>query len=115
MRFHSSCLLVATFALIVSAGAGCSVVGEDVGESSAELSNVLHVPEGAERKANFLGMRAQLSIDLHGQEMFFNATDPVGRFYAHGDWAFFQGIIEGADGNRTPIDYANSTYADDVA
>lgn len=84
-------------------------------EASSELSQILHTPEGAERKAIFAGMRAQLSVDLNGQEVYLNATDPVGRFLAHGEWAYFEGILEGPNANTTPIDYANSKYAQEFS
>jgi hypothetical protein len=57
-------------------------------------------------------MLEHIKPDIHGQELFFNDVDPPGRFLVRGDWAFFSGILEGPNGNATPIDYANSVYRD---
>jgi hypothetical protein len=116
MRFVSRSLSVVTLGLMFGVPtAGCASVNEGTGESSSELSAVLHEPQGAERKAIFEAFRAQLSIDLHGQQVIFNANDPVGRYKAHGDWAYFEGILEGPEGNTRPIDYQNSIFKDDAA
>jgi hypothetical protein len=95
--------------------AGCASVADDSESSTAELSTTVHEPQGEERKAILAAFRDKLSSDLHGQTVIFNATDPVGRFLAHGDWAYFEGILEGPDANRTPINYANSIYKDEAA
>src|SRR5262245_24281550 len=106
--FSSRSLFVAFVGLVLSVPtAGCAASRDDVAESAAGLSSVVHQPQGDERKAIFAGLREQLTIDLHGQTVIFNSTDPVGRFLAHGEWAYFEGILEGPDGNTQPIDYRN--------
>jgi hypothetical protein len=105
--------LVLTFGLALAVPAmGCSVGEGDSSTSASEL-NTLHEPQGEERKAIFAAFRTKLDKDFHGQRVFFNSTNPKGRFLAHGDYAYFEGVLEGPDGNRTPIDYANSEYAKD--
>src|SRR5262245_34574868 len=98
-----SYLVVAVSLLVGIPAAGCTAAGEDSASSASEISTVLHEPQGDERKAIFAAFRAQLTADLHGQQVFFNSTTPVGRYQAHGDWAYFEGILEGPNGNLEPI------------
>src|SRR5262245_3228150 len=99
-------LLVLSLGLALGViGTGCASATDDVEQGSSDLTQALHEPQGTERKAIFDGMRAELSADFHGQTLAFNATDPAGRFFAHGDWAYFEGIIEGPNSNTQPIDY----------
>jgi hypothetical protein len=71
----------------------------------------LHEPEGAERQAILAALRERIAPDVNGQATFFNAADPPGTFLVHDGWAYFDGIVEGANGNAQPIDYRNSVYS----
>ncbi len=108
-------LVLGFLVAIGSFGAGCASPTDDTGASEAELSQTLHEPRGEERKAIYAAFREHLSADLEGQAVLFNSADPVGRFQAHGDWASFEGILEGADGNVKPINYQRSVYRDAAA
>ncbi len=112
--FSRSSLVVCAGLMLGIPAAGCSVASESSEDSSSAISTVVHEPQAAERQAVFAAFRAQLAIDLHHQTVAFNATNPVGRYQAHGDWAYFEGILEGPDGNHQPIDYANSTYSQEA-
>lgn len=106
-------LLSAGLGLLVACATGCSAGSEDDSASSeAAVSEGLHEPQGDERKAIFAAFREVLTPDLDGQAVVFNNTDPVGRYQAHGDWASYEGILEGADGNTKPINYSKSIYKD---
>src|SRR6185295_17528198 len=70
----------------------------------------LHEPQGDERKAILHALHAVIDPQLNGQSCVFNNTDPVGLFLEHDGWAFYQGIIEGPNGNITPINYKGTIY-----
>jgi hypothetical protein len=105
-------LLSVSLAIVVPA-AGCASSSDDDATAEASLTAGLHEPQGAERKAIFAAFRKELDVGFNGQAYFFNATNPVGRYLVHGDFAYFEGVLEGPDGNRTPIDYANTAFATD--
>src|SRR5436190_1975715 len=112
--FRSS--LVVIFGLAIGGpAAGCSSIGESTEEAAASITAGLHEPQGAERKAIVEAFQHKLSIDLYGQETFFNVGLPGGRFLVHGDWAYLEGLIEGPNGITKPIDYDHSVYADEFA
>lgn len=97
--------------LALATAAGCSSTTDDASSSEAAVSSAgLHEPQGDERKAIFAAFREVLTPDLHGQAVVFNNTNPAGRFQAHGDWASYEGVLEGP--NATTINYSNSIYRD---
>jgi hypothetical protein len=100
-------------ALVTSTGVfsvGCSASTDEGDESSAAVSTGVHEPQGDERKAIYDAFRPRLTKELNGQSPIFNSKDPAGRFQAHGDYAYFEGILEGPNGNVTPLNYKNSIY-----
>ena len=105
----ASSLLLASTSL--SIGCASEAAPEDDATAAAELATGLHEPQGDERKAIHAAIRASITSSLHGQAVIFNSTDPRGRFQAHGGWAYYEGILEGPNGNAQPIDYKNSEYA----
>jgi hypothetical protein len=113
IRRSGGVLLSLGLGLLVACASGCSASSEDDASSSeAAVTEGLHEPQGDERKAIFAAFREVLDADLNGQSVAFNSTNPVGRYQAHGDWASYEGILEGPDGNATPINYSNSIYKD---
>jgi hypothetical protein len=115
MNLHSRSFVVIAFGLTIGlTGAGCAATSEAADQASSNLDTAgVHAPSNDERVAILSAFRGALNADLHGQNPAFNATDPAGRFLAHGDWAYFEGILEGPNGNTTPLDYKNSAYKDD--
>jgi hypothetical protein len=113
MYAFSRSFFLVTLGLVAGLTGGCATAADDSAQTASQLEAAVHVPADAERTAILSAFRAQVSTDLNGQVPEFNATDPVGRFEAHGDWAFFQGIIEGPNDNKTALDYKNSEYKDD--
>ena len=113
IRRSGGVVLSIGFALLAASAMGCASTSEDDSASSeAAVTEGLHEPQGDERKAIFAAFREVLTPDLNGQSVIFNNTDPRGRYQAHGDWASYEGILEGADGNTKPINYSKSIYKD---
>lgn len=113
IRRSGGAVLSLGLGLLMACVSGCSAGSEDDSASSeAAISEGLHEPQGDERKAIFAAFREVLTPDLNGQSVVFNNTDPVGRYQAHGDWASYEGILEGPNGNLQPINYSNSIYKD---
>lgn len=113
--FRTSFLVLGLGLFLAVPVAGCSAASDDASSSESAITASLHEPQGAERKAIHEAFRAALKSDLHDQRVLFNTTNPAGRFLAHGDYAYLEGFLEGPDGNRTPIDYANTVFAQDFA
>jgi hypothetical protein len=112
MRFVNSSFFVLALGLALGVpAAGCAASSENTEGSASELQTTVHAPQGDERKAIIAAYKKRLSTDFHGQQVFLLEKDPEGRFLAHGEWAYFEGVVEGPDDNRTAIDYANSEFA----